>query len=274
MIVQRLLADNQYTLRTTFYVDETAATVGTVTVTVRDLDGATVATGAATEVSAGVYEYVLPPQAQLNLLTATWASPTRSIVMPIEIVRDFWFDIPDLRAQPSLADPGAYPTAKLRDVRTQVEEAIERVLGFACVPRFGRALVDGRGSDTVFLPHRLLRTVRAVRVGGQAVAGTYVPHPGGFIMTPYTVTAGTLNVQVDYEHGLDRPPADLRGAALKLAREVALDTKSQAWDRAATISNEAGTFTLAQADDRQRPFGIPDVDSVVVRHRRKTPFVV
>ena len=301
MIATRILQGNAAPVTTIFYNDETPVGVGSVTVTVTDPDGATVSTGTAT-LTGTTYSYTVPAQTGPKPLTIAWAAAARAQTTYAEVVGGFWFELADLRAySPLIADGNTFPTTKLLEARTKVEDAIEKAIGFSGVPRWGRTTTSGRGiaprwgstprwdrfnstywdvntifTDTIFTRHQYLRSLTAVSVDGTALTPSdFVVFPGGHLVYQVgTIPTGDRNVVATYTHGLSAPPGDLVECALRLGLVAVLDTKNSMMDRAVTVTNEAGTFTIGQANDEDRPFGIPEVDAVIVRHRKRRLVVV
>lgn len=77
---------------------------------------------------------------------------------------------------------------------------------------------------------------------------------------------GVENVVLEYVHGEDLPPADIKRASLKLARHILLEDTSRTPDNARSMTTDAGVFELGMATGWQHPTGIPYVDSVIERY--------
>src|SRR6266545_4626924 len=133
----RVLKTASATLERVFYVGETGTDSST-TVTVLDANGATVASGNATSAGSGKYTFVLPPQAQLALLSVIWTATIAGVVVvmsdEVEICGGFFFSLFEGRASDSaLADTGKYPTADLIVARQEVEEECEDICDRATI---------------------------------------------------------------------------------------------------------------------------------------------
>jgi hypothetical protein len=99
----------------TFSGDETPLDAdGAVTYAITKADGTSLTTGTATHVGSagsGRYNLTLPPQADLNLLTATFTGTFGGIVqsqsVAIEIVGGFYVALSDIRAAANVTDNGS-----------------------------------------------------------------------------------------------------------------------------------------------------------------------
>jgi len=260
---------------------EPAAPSETVTVGVTKADGTVVvAAGTATSgTGSSPRTYTLAAQTALNLLTVTWtdAGDSSTATQLVEVVGGYWFT----RAQAverdnSLADGAKYPPALITSVRAEVEAEFEEVTMTAWVPRYHRAQVVGNGSAGVPLPNTMIRSVRSVRLyesdGTTYTAFTsaelaeivVVSH--GMIYRPNGWTRGAVYV-VEYEHGADGPPADLRDAAITRLRHRLNIHRSGIPDRATSMSTESGqSYALATPGLRGFITGVPDVDVVLGRY--------
>lgn len=286
MSLIRVLRTTAATLTHTLYVDETATdATGSVTVVVtRTADGSVVSSGTATHGATGVYTYILPggPTApasatwQLDELTVTWtctvAGAVVSLYDEVEVVGAYLFGLVEARASDSsLADPVKYSTAALAARRIEVEQECERLTGRSFVPRFRRLVVSGNGTSELMLPSYDVRALRSVSTrvvpGGTATALTSlteVPVTADGIVTRYdgdVFPAGSSNVVVEYEYGLDRPPQDLKDAALLRLRTRLNRSRSGVPDRVSSYSTPDGASYNLRRPVRGST-GIDDVDSV------------
>jgi hypothetical protein len=258
---------------------------GTVTVGVVAADGTEVlAAGTATTAGAtGVRTRALTAAQTANLavLTATWtdSGDSSTHTTTIEVVGGYYASPAEIRAGDiTLGDETKYPDARIRSARTEVEFEFERVCGFSFVPRYRRTRLSGNGSGHLVLPDPYLRRVRSVRCHTSAT--TYTSLDAGAIASipaePAGVAvrtdggywpAGTDNIVIEYEHGLDRPPADIVGAFMLRIRDRLNRDRRGVPDRASTFTSEAGgTYSLLVPGQRGSITGIPDVDSVLIEH--------
>jgi hypothetical protein len=261
-----------------------------------DAAGASVASGNATSAGpgTGTYTFVLPAQAALKALTTTWtgtvggSSTTQQTFA--EIVGGFFFTLQQGRdSDESLDDVQRYPLADLAAGRLEVEVECENICDLAFVPRYARVVLDGTGTSDLLLQHpdkqfrsvAEVRTVRSVTMA-DSPDGTFTAFTAGQLADLAAAADGTLvrtggdvftegrrNVIVEYEYGLDRPPADLvRESKIRL-RTVLNSNKSGIPDRASSFTvAEGGTFRL----DMPGPFrtGIPTVDAAYGRYSRRS----
>lgn len=227
---QRVLVGTTATLSwTSLTADgEPAAADGTVTVKVDKADGTAVLTVGATS-GTNPYTRSLPAASNLTLesLTATWyVDGVATATTYIEVVGAYYFSIAAARDRDaSLNDAGGYTLAVLTEARRQVEDYCERYTNAAWVPRWRQARLSGTGSTAIVLPDPKLRTVRAARIYTSATAYTSltadelaaIPADDAGIATRTdggTWPTGDANIVIEYEHGHDRPPADLVNAAI------------------------------------------------------------
>ena len=283
---KRVRIDTPATLSATFYDSdgESAVDPGTVTVTITRSDGSAVVTGAATSGSgAAARTYSLAAQTRLDHLTVVWSGSLggRRVTTAVEVVGAFYAELGEIRALDALSNTSNYPTAKLERARNQAEDAFEDVTGVAWVRRHARELLDGTGVPRLTLGHQEPRSLIAVSIDGAAAADLTA-----FRLYPFSVverTAGATwpkeaagggqNVVVEYTHGFDEPPADLREAFLVYVRDRLLMGNSRIPDRASLMSTDFGTFSLVTAGG-QRYTGLPDVDAVLQRYRQYVALAV
>lgn len=280
----RVLVTSAVTLSHTFAVDGAAADAGgPVTVAVKRLDGTAVTSGTASQgtPSDGIYTFLLPAQATLDTLTVDWTGAFGGVAFTdrdfVEVVGGFLFGLPEAYSMRPVLDPVKYPPAMVAAKRIEVEQACERICGQAFVPRFSRIALSGRGQARLVIPrsehggHTMLRAVRSITVTGVAWSAPDVAavgfsdtgvltRPGG---TPWP--AGSRNIVVEYEHGLDYPPEEVSTAGIVHLRSRLTPGDTTIPYRAISFqAAEGGTYRLSTPSaDRT---GIPDVDAVYARH--------
>ncbi len=194
-----------------------------------------------------------------------------------------------------------YPDAQLLAARMWIEALIERVCDTSFVQRYARQVFDGNHTDplgTLSLREPYARSVLSVRLNGvfmtpTELAGLAVFESGKLerYATGYAVQSGDYspfsdgmgygynigpwprgrrNIEVRYAAGFsDLPPDDLRQAALQAARYRVLSVygASGTPDRALSVSGEYGVFSLASANVKDRPTGLPEVDATILGWR-------
>lgn len=283
------------TLAAIFLLDETPTdSTTTVTYAVADATGASVTSGNATHAATGLYTFVLPAQSALAALTVTWSATIGGSATTqttyAEIVGGFFFTLAEGRASDdTLADTAKYPIADLVAARLVVEARCEMICDRAFVPRYDRVVLDGTGTDQLLLslsaPDRSISDVRTIRSVKMANApdSTFVAFTAGQLAALDTsadgvlirtsgdiFTEGRANVIVEFEYGLDRPPADLVDpAALTHFRTQLNSNKSGISDRTTSFTmNDGGTFRL----DMPGAFktGLPYVDAAYASYSRRS----
>lgn len=276
----RILAGAPATLTAAFYDGgEALVDPGTVTVTVTRSDGTAVVTGAATTgTGAAVRTYLLPAQTRLDHLTATWtASSGRTGTTRHEIVGGFYAELAEIRALDAVTSEAKYPTALLEVARRQAEDRFEQATGAAWVRRHARDTLSGNSAARMVLPRRPPRSLIGVTIAGVVSADLtlFRLYDEGVIERtagatwPKDTFGGGGNVVVEYVHGYDAPPADLKQAFLTYVRYLLLDTRSRIPDRATAMSTEFGTFQLASSTSRATL--IPEVDAILADYDRRIP---
>lgn len=275
----RVLIGAPATLSATFYDGgETAQDPGTVTVTITRADGTAVVTAAATAgTGAAARTYALAAQTRLDHLTAVWTGSAggRQVTTRHEIVGAFYADLAEIRALDALNNATKYPTATLDRARWQAEDRFEDATGVAWVPRHDRQTAFGDRTTQLMLRWPKPRSLIAVTIDGTAAADLtlFSLYETGIIERAAGVTwprgyTSSGNVIVEYTHGYDRPPEDLRAAFLAYVRYLVLDTTSRIPDRAASYSTDFGTFQLVTAGFN-RPTGLPEIDAVLNEHNHR-----
>jgi hypothetical protein len=279
MADSRILVAAPADITATFYDGgETAVDPGTVTVTITRADGTAVTTAAATTGSgAAARTYTLAAQTRLDHLTAVWTGSAggRQVTTRHEIVGGFYADLAELRTLDSLSNVTKYPTATLNRARWQAESRFEDATGVAWVPRHDRQVSFGDRTTQLMLRWPRPRSLIAVSIDGTAATDLtlFSLYETGLIERTSGVTwprgyTSSGNVIVEYTHGYDRPPEDLRLAFLTYVRYLILDTTSRIPDRASSYSTDFGTFQLVTAGFN-RPTGLPEIDAVLNEHNHR-----
>src|SRR6266542_4321437 len=110
MSLVRVLRTTQVVLSHTFYVDETATSAtGSVTYSIKRLDGTVVTSGtAAGPITTGVYTVTVPAQATLDVLTVDWTGVVAFATVTardiVEFVGGFIFGLAEVRALTPVLD--------------------------------------------------------------------------------------------------------------------------------------------------------------------------
>lgn len=283
MATLRVLRTAKATLSRSFYLDEveTAAT-GSVLVSVTRLDGTPVENGEAAPDGQGGYSYTFGGRDVLDTLTVTWMVTLGGDAMVldqdvIEVVGGFYFGLSEARdIDPKFTNTSAFPTEKLIERRTEVEDECEVICEQSFVPRFAREVLSGNGSSAIVLGHPLVRSIRSVTVAGSVMsAPAFGPDTAGVLR--YGATGGywplgVSNVIIEYEHGHDRPPtAIVRGAKLRM-KSLLLATQSPLMDRAErvmTVDQSGGTVVYGSPSAGKT--GIPETDAAYAKYPSPRP---
>lgn len=284
----KFLAGTLADLEVTVYRDGNLvdpASAGTVTVT--DADGNVLSTGAASIVgsSSGLLRYTptAAAMANVNQLTITWAGvvlgsdPAITLTTYGEVVGDMLFTEAQARAfgDQTLANTTKFSDGDIRRGHDLILDAFETILGYPLGRRYYRDVLSGDGSAVLMVPRSYPTTVRAISTRGYGgttwtafteseLAAVFAQPWGALSWESGYFPSGTQNLRVSYEAGNPIHP-EIRRAALRLLRYQLVPTDLP--DRALFMNNELGQIRLAVADDKNHWFGLPDVDSVLNRHR-------
>jgi hypothetical protein len=287
---EQILVGTAATITGRFYDQDgdLAEPAGTVTVGVVDEAGATVvAAGTATTTgSTGVRTYTLSASAtsEPRVLVASWTTGTVTVTTRVEVVGGFYASVRQVRdSDPVLDDPRKYSSAQIVVARRAVEREFEDYCGVAFVPRYRRVRLDGTGRYELVLPDAELRSVRSVREYDEdnvfeaytatELAAIPASRAGVAVRTDGEIfERGRSNIVVEYEHGYDRPPADVLEAFMLRVRDVLNRSNRGVPDRATTFTSDVGgTYSLLVAGRGGSITGIPDVDVVLKRYARRIP---
>lgn len=259
------------------------ANASAIAVDIIDPAGTVVVTDAIpTNVGTGQYEYTYAVALDAtisNQWKARWnATVNGTAIGPIEEffevteAGDHYFTIAEARAfrNAKLADTTKYPTADIEAARDEVEEFIEEIIGYACVPRTRTVTLDGDAATEVFLPDIRVTSITSVTVDGTAydaavLADLQITDYGSLRRKTLGYFAlGWGNVVVTYVHGLAECPGPIKRAALILLynRLVGSDVS----DRALSFTNESGTLQYSTPNGMHRATGIPEVDSILWKY--------
>lgn len=272
MTLVRVLTTAQVALSHTFYVDELATSAtGPVTYALKRLDGTAVASGTASgPAPIGVYTVTVPAQPVVDVLTLDWTGVISGATITardfVEVVGGYLFGIAEARAMPPVLDAVKYTTARLAQKRISVEQECEAICRQAFVPRFARVAVP-TGRATLLLFNTNVRALRAISINGvtQNLTGLAVSSSGVVSGGSWPKTTPDRPAIVEYEHGWDYPPEDLREAAiLRLRSRLSLGDTGVP-QRALSFSvADGGVYRLSTPSATQT--GIPEVDGVYARY--------
>lgn len=245
---QRIVAGTPATLSWRLIgADGEPADPGTVTVTVTRADGSTVVASAATSgtaTAARTYALTAAQTAILDRLTVTWlAGAVTLATTEVDVAAAPWFSNAELRAlETSLANESSYPAATLQRARQQVETFFERITHRRFSLGYDFRTIPGAYGYELVVPHREVRRVRSAALHDnpataalETLTSTELaaipPSPGGVIVR-YENPWRANWVKIGYEHGFVAPPEDVKRAAMRLCREVLVESKTSSPDAA------------------------------------------
>lgn len=268
--LERVQQNTPFTVSQQWYEDGVAADPGSVAVAVLRADGTSVVSGSATGTgtAARTFNLTAVHTALLDTLKITWTStPKGTLVSYVEVVGGFLFSVAEFRSLgTAYTNVTNYPTSVVTDMRTRVEQALEDACNVAFVPRYTRETAAANGT-TLILKWPKVRTIRAASSVTGGITTTLSAGELALLswddrgLYGYSWPVGYGNLTVGYEHGWDRPPEMMRQAALLLAKRWI--TPGAADDRAITLSNDQGTYSLFQAGVRGHQFDVPYVQTAV-----------
>jgi hypothetical protein len=287
--MERIARARSSTLTHTFYVDGVATnpTPDTATVTVTRADGTALYTNAATtDAGVGAFSFTLTPTdtALLDRLTvgwtATFGNQLQTVNRTVEVAGDFLFAIIEAQAIKlgNTTLGSQFTVAKIVEMRTLVEMALEDACGVAFVPRYERERVsaDGYHLRVKWPKVRAVRSASHTATDGTTITAltstelaSVVGTPGG-LYYPNRWTTGWSNMTVGYEHGYDTPPPRISRAGLLLTKRWLLEGPVD--DRATSLSTDDGTFLLVTPGMRGAMFDLPEVNAAVQQYDHRPVF--
>ena len=280
-----LLRNSTETLSVTFYSGETATDAdGAVTVGITDEAGATiVASGTATTSSgSGVYTYSLAGQADLKSLTATWSGTWGSAMTFVtlhEVVGGFYTTPAEVRSMDSISGESAtFSAADVVEAIAYATAIIDDYTGTSWVQRYHRDVLNGTDTDTINVPEMFPTKVLSASIDRTALSSAKIDEIALFDdgsltrkSNVWTYTHPGNKVIIEYEAGATTAaPPDIAWCARTIARYHLLEQVSRIPDRAISVQSEFGQIQLAQPG-MNRPTPLPDVNTVLNRHRHRAP---
>jgi hypothetical protein len=162
---------------------------------------------------------------RVDVLSLVWSGTvdglTQALPQTVEVVGGRYVSVPELRTGRGMNDAAKYPTLMLAEIIDGLEQTTEDVVGVAFVPRYQRDRLYGDGSTSLMVSRRKVRSLISVTIDDVAADIADFTIDGIFI-TYTSAISSSSTVIVEYSHGLDVPPADLRREVLRLARQEAL----------------------------------------------------
>jgi hypothetical protein len=189
----------------------------------------------------------------------------------VDIVGGFFFSVGRARAADNTlrTNPGKYDDASIIQMRSVVEAECEDICGQAFVPRFGRLRLRGSGEDRLLMGFQNVRSVRSITIDGTALTDSELDDvavtPLGLQWSRRCFTY-MANVDVAFEVGMDRPPADLVPHTISRLRNRLNADTTAILSRATAETTPNGTFTLFTPGLRGAHTGLPEVDEAYARY--------
>lgn len=275
MGAEKILRNTPSTQSVTFYSGETATNADShnVSVVVKDLQGNTVTSGAASfSGTTGKYNYVLTGQATLRELVLTWSfsiggSPG-SVETYVEIVGGFYFTPAELRKDPAITTV-RYTLDDIVEARDFVEKEFEDFCDRAFVLRGYREVLSGDGTTELWLSKREPYVITKLEFDGVDVLSskTIVRSDEAsklLLIRDDVWPSGTDNILIEYEYGMRNIPTRVKNVALLRARSYLTSSEARYDMRATRMEVEGfGTVSIAQPGKRGVYTGIPQVDVVL-----------
>lgn len=265
--------------------DGEPADPGTVTVGVTRSDGTEVIAPATATVGSGAaartVAVTVAQTAQVDFLTATWTVSGATVATTVhEVIGAYLLT----RAEFIAREPkmGATTAPSFSRHRRDADDFLKQETRRGLTPRFAVERIDaGRGGATRILRYPDLRAVRwANQIGASgtvtALTAAQIASIGPDGAGMATLRDGSVwlagIVEVGYEHGYDRAPFDVVGAAAAYLRYLVGGGTSGVPVRATSYSDGQGGVTQL-ATPGLGPFitGIPEVDQMIESHRWSVP---
>lgn len=290
-----MLKNTNPTLSLTWYVNGTATDVGSVTVTLTDLNGTAAISGAATgSGGTGVYTYTLPDAVtgSVGFYTAEWLDPdtndTRETT--IEIIGRHIVSEAAIRSfDPSLSNTTKYPDLKIVEARDWVTDRLEQWCHRSFIPRYRLAKWDTggtmlwvdeaqqtRGGSSGLGSRFDIQSVVAASSNGSDVTASTTVVDGGFARTAGTFATATranpLPVTVEWEYGYNTLVDGVERVCLLLIRNYLVQGPVSI--TAISAANDYGTSRfVAEGGPMRNPSSIAEVNDWVSRHSMRTPVI-
>lgn len=251
---------------------EDASNPGTVTVDVYREDGTQLVTDGVTVgtgTSPRTYTVAKTYTTQQDILKVVWtADNAASKVTYIEIFRNYLVELSDIRGEPDI-DTTNYSTAKLKAARRWFTDLAQNHCNYSFIPRYGSEFISGRGHGEIRTSRLYVRELLSVTKEGTAVTFTdWDIWSSGRILSDVALTRGFNNYFLSYTHGLDFPDHEVKLAALDAIRDWLISDRAGIEARTISQTNQYMGTTRYSLAGKDKPTGIPHVDSVLNDRRR------
>lgn len=252
---------------------ETATNVLVTTTSARN--GTVSAPVPAANIGGGVWGHTLtyadvqdPDKLTLTFTGEVGGSPYQ-VRLDVDVAGSHYFTLEEARSIGGISS--SVSDAEIESVRCSVEDQIEANCDTSFVSRLVvEELSPNPGEPFVRLTEAYVLRVVSVEDHGVDITDEVVADGRYLWREPRGWSPGLRSVRVVYEAGWsETPPEDLRRAAINAARyrlleEARVGTPSNV----ITIGTDVGTVRMAVAS-LKAPFGVPEVDAVVLRWAQK-----
>lgn len=191
--------------------------------------------------------------------------------------------IQDVRGLDGLGDANAFPDAVVQEGLDNAKAIIDGYTGTTWEVEPFAVTTEGRPGRRLVIPVLFIVSLTSVSIDGEEVdaSGWVTLDHGEVIRTDggtfhgHTVTVeGTAGVVTCPTCRVAAPCPPIRWAARTLAAQHVRDLTSRIPDRALQVQSDFGLIHLAQAGGQpDRPTSLPDVNTVLNRHRHRPPAV-
>ncbi len=276
----RVLRDTDTVIQLPWLVEGTPTTGLTITYTVDDLDGQSVASGTAAEDgTTGFYDIPLiaAEVPDVALLDAVIINGTESSTKRFEVVGGWLFTEPQVRdfdddgnGVGAMNSPTDYPDSVILEGRDQITDLIETETGRSWVPRFRRFIFRGTGSRELWLPERVDEEGGSGGAGAKKDIIKILSADDGASVSPSDIkldrrlgvlyrtdalwtrptTSDPYNVTIDLEYGMPEVIEGVDYAALEWLRDRLVPSNIPA--RAISWTDEFGNINLDTVPTRAR----------------------
>lgn len=279
----RILKGTAADLEITVYSDGTKTDPSDAAVSAVDATGAAVTLGAAAIVgsnSGRVTAAILPAAtANVGRITATWTLTVGGVEQSFETYHDVVGDLLFTEAELRAYGPGSsvanakFTDAQILAMHDLVKDSFEARVGAAFGLTFEREILSGSDLVGIYLRRPKVYRIRAVAVRSGAtwtaltvdeLAALFVDDFGRLEWESAVWPRSYRNIRVDYEHGYQPIPPEIKNAAMMLAKEWLVGSNIPA--RATTQIDQSGQFTLATPGLRGSIYGVPLVDEVINKY--------
>lgn len=193
-------------------------------------------------------------------------------------------DVRDISEASAVSDPSEVDTARITEAIAFAEDLIDDYCGTSFEYKAFTATLDGNAANNIRLIADNGRTIMYPQtIIAATIDGTSVDFSGwklhrhGVIVWPngtFSYATGGRNIVISGTAGISAAPSEsMKQACAMIARQKALEDYSRSDPRAITITDELGGQTLLAQPGKRGPTGIPQVNDILKRAKRRSPGV-